>query len=229
MSALPVLVTLLLSLARASAPAAAAAAGGTRLDVHVVVERVQRRYDAATDFRAHFSQTLTNPTFKRKSALSGEVLLKKPGKMRWNYQSPDVKMYLADGSLLWLYEPDDKQAFKQELKSSQLPAALAFLTGKGKLADEFEIALAAPTGVGTARDYVLSLHPRQPQPQVKEITFVVDPDTFLVRESLLVDGQGNTNDMLFTDIKVNSGLPDSTFRWSPPAGVRVIDTAKLGK
>ena len=111
MSALPVLVTLLLSLARASAPAAAAAAGGTRLDVHVVVERVQRRYDAATDFRAHFSQTLTNPTFKRKSALSGEVLLKKPGKMRWNYQSPDVKMYLADGSLLWLYEPDDKQAF----------------------------------------------------------------------------------------------------------------------
>ena len=61
--------------------------------------------------------------------------MKKPGRMRWNYQKPDPKMYLADGDTLWLYEPEDKQAFKQDLKASQLPAALAFLTGKGKLTD----------------------------------------------------------------------------------------------
>ena len=227
---------LLLTLLRATAPSPPAAvtapAAGTksaRLDLKVVVERVQKRYDDASDFRAHFSQTLTNPTFKRKSALAGEVLLKKPGKMRWNYQTPDVKMYLADGAHLWLYEPEDKQAFKQELKSSQLPTALAFLTGKGKLTDEFEIAFSSQPGWGAARDYVLSLRPRQPQPQVKDLTFVVDPDSFLVRESVLVDGQGNVNDMLFSDIKIGTGLPDSTFRWSPPAGIRVIDTAKLGK
>ena len=35
--------------------------------------------------------------------------------------------------------------------------------------------------------------------------------------------------MVFSDIKVGTGLPDSTFRWTPPAGVRVIDTAKLGR
>src|SRR5436305_577284 len=171
---------LLLVLLRATFVSAAAA---DRLELGAVVERVQKRYDAAADFRAHFSQTLTNPTFKRKTALSGEVLLKKPGKMRWNYQTPDVKMYLADGTRLWLYEPEDRQAFKQDLKSSQLPAALAFLTGKGKLSDEFEIAFAKTPGIGTAHDYVLSLHPRQAQPQVKELTFVVDPETFLVRES----------------------------------------------
>jgi outer membrane lipoprotein carrier protein len=209
--------------------AAVVSAATDRLELNAVVDRVQKRYDAAGDFRAHFSQTLTNPTFKRKTALSGEVLLKKPGKMRWNYQTPDVKMYLADGTRLWLYEPEDHQAFKQDLKSSQLPAALAFLTGKGKLADEFEIAFSKAPGIGTARDYLLSLRPRQAQPQVKEITFVVDPETFLVRESVLVDGQGNVNDMLFSDIKINGGVPDATFKWSPPAGTRVIDAAKLGK
>jgi outer membrane lipoprotein carrier protein len=209
--------------------AAVVPAATDRLELHAVVDHVQKRYDAAADFRAHFSQTLTNPTFKRKTALGGEVLLKKPGKMRWNYQTPDVKMYLADGTRLWLYEPEDHQAFKQDLKSSQLPAALAFLTGKGKLADEFEITFSKTPGVGTARDYVLSLHPRQAQPQVKEITFVVDPETFLVRESVLVDGQGNVNDMLFSDIKINAGVPDATFKWSPPAGTRVIDAGKLGK
>jgi outer membrane lipoprotein carrier protein len=225
-----VLAVPVIGLAWALALPPPAAAADARLPLKTVVERVQKRYDTASDFRAQFSQTLTNVTFKRTSTLSGEVMLKKPGRMRWNYQKPEPKMYLADGDLLWLYEPEDKQAFKQELKSSQLPAALAFLTGKGKLSEEFDITLAAsPAPYGKPRDYVLALRPRQAQPQIKELTFVVDPDTFQVKESVLVDGQGNVNDMVFSDIKINTGLPDATFRWSPPAGVRVIDTAKLGR
>lgn len=198
-----------------------------RLAVPAVVERVQKKYDGAADFRASFNQTLTNATFKRRSSSTGEVLLKKPGRMRWNYKTPETKTYVSDGDVLWLYEPEDRQAFKQELKGSQLPAALAFLTGKGKLADEFDIALAKDPPVGTSRDYVLALSPRQPQAQVKSLLFVVDPDSFFVRETFIVDAQGNTNDILFTDVKINVRLPESTFHFTPPAGVRVVDTNKM--
>src|ERR1700747_507972 len=114
----PIAVALIASLGATSSFAQA-----PRLGVKDVVERVQKRYDSAGDFRAHFVQTLTNATFKRKTTSAGEVLLKRPGRMRWDYQTPDVKMYLADGDRLWLYEPEDQQAFKQDLKSSQLPAA----------------------------------------------------------------------------------------------------------
>lgn len=212
-------------------PPAAASVGapGARLEVAAVVDRVQKRYDGAADFHARFNQTLNSAAFKRKTSLTGEVLLKKPGRMRWNYKTPDPKMYLADGDLLWLYEPEDMQAFKQDLKSSQLPAALAFLTGKGKLASEFEITLAIDARVGGPGDYVLALSPRQPQSQVKALLFVVDPQTFLVRESFITDPQGNTNDLLFSDIKINTRLPDSTFRWTPPPGTRVIDAAKMAR
>jgi outer membrane lipoprotein carrier protein len=217
---------------RTSTPKAASspAAEAPRLAIKDVVERIQRRYDGAKDFRARFNQTLTNATFGRKSSSSGEVLLKKPGRMRWNYAQPETKMYLADGNTLWLYEPEDKQAFKQDLKSSQLPATLAFLTGQGKLAAEFDIAAAGPkTPYGTARDYVLALSPKAPQAQVKTILFVVEPGTFNVRESVIVDQQGNVNDLLFSDIHINTNVSDATFRWAPPPGVRLIDTAKLGR
>jgi len=209
-----------------AAPTSAATAAG-RLEVGAVVDRVQKKYDGAADFRASFNQTLTNTAFKRRSPSTGEVLLKKPGRMRWNYKTPDPKMYLSDGDLLWLYEPEDKQAFKQDLKSSQLPAALAFLTGKGKLGSEFDIAFAKDPPVGGPRDYVLRLSPKQANGQVKSILFVVDPDTFFVRETLITDAQGNTNDLLFSDIKINTHIPDSTFRWSPPAGTRVVDPSKM--
>jgi len=213
----------------ATPPAAATAPAAGRLDVAAVVERVQKRYDGAEDFRARFNQTLTNAAFKRKTSSTGEVLLKKPGRMRWNYQTPDPKMYLADGDLLWLYEPEDKQAFKQDLKTSQLPAALAFLTGKGKLAAEFDITFIKDARLGSPGDYVLALSPKQPQSAVKAIVFVVDPQTFQVRQSMITDPQGNTNDLLFSDIKINTRLSDSTFRWTPPAGTRVIDAGKLTK
>ena len=213
----------------AAPPAPAASAASARLDVKAVVAEVQKRYDGASDFRARFSQTLTSAAMGRKTSSSGEVAFKKPGRMRWDYEKPEKSTYVTDGGVLWLYEPDDRQAFKQELKTSQLPAALAFLTGKGKLANEFDIAFADKPGYGIAGDYVLSLSPKIAEPQVKVILFVVDPKTFDVRESVITDGQGNVNDIVFADIRVNTKIPESQFKFTPPAGVRVIDTAKLGK
>src|SRR5437667_11374660 len=99
----------------ATGAAATPLAAAPRLDVATVAERVQKRYDGAADFRASFNQTLTNTAFKRRTPSTGEVLLKKPGRMRWNYKTPEPKMYLSDGDLLWLYEPEDKPAFRQDL------------------------------------------------------------------------------------------------------------------
>ena len=218
------LVSMIVAMAQAAAPGPAAA--GPRLDVKAVVAEVQKRYDGAADFRARFTQTLTSVALGRKTNSSGEVTFKKPGRMRWDYEKPEKSSYVTDGGVLWLYEPDDKQAFKQDLKSSQLPAALSFLTGKGKLATEFDITFA---GNKPGADYVLALSPKTPQAQVKTIQFVVDPRTFDVRESVITDGQGNVNDLTFADIRVNTRVPDAVFKFTPPAGTRVIDTAKLGK
>jgi outer membrane lipoprotein carrier protein len=218
-----------LLIAMAQAPAPAPPPAGPRLDVKAVVAEVQKRYDGAADFRARFTQTLTSAALGRKTNSSGEVTFKKPGRMRWDYEKPDKSSYITDGGVLWLYEPDDKQAFKQDLRASQLPAALSFLVGKGKLAAEFDISFAPKGALGGAGDYLLSLSPKAPQAQVKTIQFVVDPRTFDVRESVITDGQGNVNDLVFADIRVNTRVPDALFKFTPPAGTRVIDTGKLGK
>jgi outer membrane lipoprotein carrier protein len=227
----PALLAVISRVLLAAAPVAAApppAAAG-HLDVGTVVDKVQRRYDGASDFRARFTQTLTSAAMGRKTNSAGAVMFKKPGRMRWDYEKPERAMYVSDGNTLWLYEPDDQQAFKQALSTSQLPAALAFLTGKGKLANEFDITLVDKSPYAAPGEYVLALSPKVAEPQVKSLLFIVDPKTFDVRESVITDGQGNLNDLTFADIRTNTHLPDSDFRWSPPSGVRVIDTAKLGR
>src|SRR5260221_14729845 len=81
-----------------------------------VVERMQKVYDGTTDLHARFMQITEGVMGKRQA--SGEVWLKKPGKMRWNYEKPEKKLFIADGTTLWVYEPEDEQAFKQALSSS---------------------------------------------------------------------------------------------------------------
>jgi outer membrane lipoprotein carrier protein len=221
----PFIPTILATILAAATPAAA----GARLEIGAVVDRVQRRYDGAADFRARFTQTLTSLATGRKTNSAGAVMFKKPGRMRWDYDEPERATYVSDGGVLWLYEPEDRQAFKQALKASQLPAALAFLAGKGKLAAEFDVTAAPRTPYGGPGDYLLTLAPKVAEPQVKSILFVVDPRTFDVRETVITDGQGNLNDLTFAEIRMGTHIPETEFHFTPPAGVRVIDTGKLGK
>jgi outer membrane lipoprotein carrier protein len=205
------------------------AAAPGRLPIPTVVDKMQKNYDQAKDFKAAFSQKYTNVAFNRTKVSTGQLTFKKPGRMRWDYDPPEPKMFLSTGQLLWMYEPEDKQAFQQDLKQSQLPAALSFLLGKGRLGDEFEIIDAGAVPYGTASDYRLSLKPKQPQATYKSIYFIVDPRTFYVTESVLVNAQGDVNDITFSNLKVNSKVADATFKWVPPAGTKVINTKALTK
>jgi outer membrane lipoprotein carrier protein len=211
--------------ARAPVPARPAASG----PVVSVVARMQDRYDKATDYRARFTQKYTSAATGRERTSTGEVFIKKPGRMRFSYQSPSASMYLSSGSTFWMYEPEAKQAFRQDLKSSQLPAAVAFLMGKGKLTDEFEATVAEKLPYGGPKDHKLQLKPKRPQSAYKAIYFVVDPVTFLVKESILINAQGDINAFTFTDARIDTKIPDDTFKWSPPAGVRVVEGARAAK
>lgn len=223
------LLALLLA-AGASAPSPSSVSPAAAApELRSVLERMQRRYDQAKDLRARFSQNYTRAVVGRATLSTGTLTFKKPGRMRWDYEKPEPRMFLSTGQVLWLYEPEEKQAFKQDLKSSQLPAALAFLMGKGKIADEFDVTFAKDAKQGRPGDYRLALTPKQPQSSYKSILFVVDPVTFLVRETVLVDPQGNTNHFIFDDMQVNDKVPDALFKWTPPAGVRVVDTGQMGK
>jgi outer membrane lipoprotein carrier protein len=212
----------------ALAPVVAPPTNGS-LDLKTVLDRMQKRYDQAKDFHARFSQNYSRAVVGRATLSTGTITFKKPGRMRWDYDKPEARMFLSNGQVLWLYEPSEKQAFKQDLKTSQLPAALAFLMGKGKITDEFDVAFAKDAKQGRPGDFRLALAPKQPQSAYKSILFIVDPKEFLVRESVLVDSQGNTNHFTFDGLEVNGKVADAIFKWTPPAGVRVVDTGQMNK
>lgn len=211
---------------RAIPEAASAAAAPARPPTAETVAKIQQVYEKTASLKAKFAQVMSGPMGKRQA--SGTVLLKKPGMMRWDYEKPEKKLFVADGTTLWVYEPEDEQAYKQPLSSSQLPAQVSFLFGRGKLSDEFEITYLDGQSLGEPGDLVLKLVPKVASAQYRYLVFVVSSSTFLVKETVLYDQQGGQNDIAFSTVEQNpkAGIDNARFQFTPPANTKIINAGR---
>src|SRR5919205_1242616 len=106
-----------------------------------VAQRVQAFYERTTDLEARFVQTYTYAAAGRSQVSKGELRVKKPGKLRWDYDEPAKKTIVVNGSRLVQYEPEANQAYVDErFDASAMSAAVSFLLGRGRLDREFDLA-----------------------------------------------------------------------------------------
>jgi outer membrane lipoprotein carrier protein len=180
-----------------------AAAPSGHAEASRLAAKVQAFYERTRDLQARFTQTYTYAGFGRRQVSSGTLRVKKPGKMRWDYEKPAPKTVAVSGSRLVQYEPEENQAYVDEhFDASAMSAAVAFLLGKGDLTKEFDV---ATDGSGS-----LLLRPKEPDPRVETIALSVGP-AGEVTATRVVDGSGNVNEVKFSDVRRNVGLPDAAF------------------
>lgn len=204
----------------ASTTAAPATTGGAA----EVAAKVQKAYDAITGFESDFVQQYSMKAFGQKKESKGHVTFVKPGKMRWDYSEPKDNVVVSDGTTLFSYVASDKAARKMLVKDSQMPTALAFLTGKGDLAKEFDLKLLDSDKYKFKNGYVLEARPKAATNLYSFVLFYVDGETYHVRRVLIVDAQDNRNRFDFEKPTVNGKIDDARFKWSPPPGVNVTSS-----
>ncbi|MFT3923034.1 MAG: outer membrane lipoprotein carrier protein LolA [Myxococcales bacterium] len=195
-----------------------------------VAAQVQAFYDQTTSVEAGFYQTYFHRLYDKYDKSSGTVAFQKPGRMRWNYAAPNGKVIVSNGSRLIVYEPgEDKepgQVFERPISESELPQALAFLTGTGKLENDFTFRLLDSAQQGFPGGYVLELMPKVKSPHYERILFYVDGQADragLVHRVLILDASGNRNRIDFKSPKFNRKLDAKTFEWQPPKNARKVN------
>ncbi len=201
---------------------AAAAPGGQ--PVGKVVAKMQAFYHQTRDLKGKFKQVFTDTLYNRKRTSYGYLYVRKPGMMRWNYVKPDRKAFIADGKEVWVWEPADKQAFRNPLDINTLSTGLTFLLGSGQVTSEFRAAYVKDKKdlLGGPDDLVLKLVPIKPTAQYQYLVLAVRPSDHAVTESMVVS-KHSTNHFLFSKLETNTRLGKARFRFRPPAGTRVIN------
>jgi outer membrane lipoprotein carrier protein len=193
-----------------------------------VVDKVQETCARAQDLSARFEQIITIRSINQDQRASGILLLKRPRKMRWEYQKPEPRLFVTDGKTLWAYSPADKQVVVQDVDeafASRLP--ISILAGDCQLRRDFEIAEVGNAATrGSAGSRVLDLKPKRPEAGIARMLLEVTLQTYTIGRITVFDLSGNTTVYALTDLKLNPGLSDQQFTFAPPAGVTVVTPPK---
>ncbi len=191
-------------------------------DAATAVKNVQDFYDKTTTFSSDFQQNYLAKAYNQTKTSKGHVVFSKPGKMDWQYSDPAGNRIVSDGTTLRVYEASNKQMYEQQVGQSQYPAALSFLTGQGKLADQCNFTIYPGAQLQYQGGYVMLCDPKTPTPAYTKILFYVDAATSQVRRVLILDGQGNRNRFDFDNPQVNTPVQAQQFVFTPPPGTSIV-------
>ena len=208
-----ILGALVLTAAARQIPAAQAAPTAAEL-----TKKLQARYQTVRDFTADFTQTYQGVLQRKAATEKGKLQLKKPSRVRMTYESPERKVFVADGVQFYSYFPADRTGSVNPLpKEGESSTALLFIAGRGDLTRDFTASL-APTQ--PPAEWHVKLVPRTPQADFQTLTLIVDRTTLALNGFVTVDDQG-TNTIRLANVKENTGLRDTAFDFQFPKGTEI--------
>lgn len=171
----------------------------------------------------YFSVSVSEPLHER-----GQLFLKKPDLMRWQYKDPQEKVFLYTGGLVQMYLPEEKQ-----LTRSQVPAEayesdiLGIFLGSKSFQDLYTIEDARfPTD--TARVRQIKLTPRV-EGDYSHVLLEIDDRTWLLRRAIFFEWAGNKREFQFSQVQTNISLSPKMFELKVPPETEIIDETGSAK
>ncbi len=187
-------------------------------DIYEVVDKIQNFYKKINTIEAKFVQE-TIFTTGRKEIRMGKLWIKKPGKFRWEYQSPEKFLIISNGVKVFIYYPEEKEVLvypSKKMISSQL--ALGFMNGRGNIKKNFKL---ESFKVINKNQWKISFLPALQDNYIEKITLTVNPETGEIKDFYFVNTVGEKIKISFIDFKYNIKLKKSLFSFIPPKNSEV--------
>jgi outer membrane lipoprotein carrier protein len=195
-------------------------------DAQQAATKIDARYNRMRSLRAEFVETYSGGGIRREE--SGTLLIKKPGRMRWDYASPQKKLFLTDGSTAWFYVPSERQARRTPLKKlDDLRSPLRYLLGHTKLERELRgLSLAPDVRPEFLEDVVLRGIPIGMEDRISEVLLESDGQGFL-RRIVMEELDGSRTEFRLNNQQENVPISDEEFSFRAPAGVEILQSNQL--
>lgn len=164
-----------------------------------------------------FSQLTLDSTGTQLQEASGQMILKRPGLLRWHTDPPLEQLLVSNGEKVWLYDPDLLQVTVQKMDQRLTHTPALLLSGDvSKISENFTITYQEG---GPVVDFILT-------PTAKDTLFDTLRLSFrngVINDMQLLDAVGQRTNILFMGVTINEPIDDSEFVFEAPAGVDVIE------
>ncbi|MGD1153386.1 MAG: outer membrane lipoprotein chaperone LolA [Syntrophales bacterium] len=194
------------------------------LPLNELITKTQERYEKTQDLKAQFIQEVTIKSMNKIEREEGVVYVKNPRRMLWVYSKPKAKKLIINPKKAWLYIPEDRAAYVQDTENIyRSKLAVKFLSGIGKLSEDFHVGFSKPDTVDRNGDYLLTLVPKVSDTGVDKLYLTIDKEDFQIIQCSFTDLYGNITRIRLADIRINNNLDDKLFNFKPPSGVEVFN------
>jgi len=209
-------------------------------DIKVLVARMEARYRSARTLQATFLERYTeNGRVVRVEA--GIAYFRRPGKMRWEYESPEKNLFLVDGKSAWFYVPADHTVTRVPAKeSTDWRTPLALLAGEMKVSRVCARIRPAINETPESSDHVVLFcelrgagsearkkGSQDPPPQTGDageaVFFEIVKDSGELVRVLVRSPGGVGIEFHFTHWQADPHVDDSLFRFHAPPGVAIVN------
>ena len=193
-------------------------AGDASAVVQTTLDGIEAQY-AGKSFSADFSQTSTLSALDIEETASGRALFSHPGKMKWQYLSPERHDIITNGTDLWIFRPEENQVMRGDAaRFFQSGAGGAFLSDISLIRKNYTVSVKETTD-----DWVeLLLEDKADNPDIQRITIRVSRSRFLISAVTTENAFKDTTHFVFTDIRFQN-IPDDRFEFTIPSGVNILD------
>lgn len=181
------------------------------------VDSLLQQLQSMDNFQAMFVQTTRDPTGAVLQQMRGELIVERPGKMRWETEEPFAQLVVSDGTLLWIYDTDLEQVTIRSMgqRIQETPALL--LSGDAsEIRDGFTVSMTKMDDVVRYR-----LTPNDNSQLFEALQFSYRAQR--LSAMTIDDATGQVTEITFRQQTVNATLPEHTFLFEVPEGVDIID------
>jgi len=190
---------------------------GFAQDSAALIGQIEKRYAEVTVIEAKFVQK-TSSSLYGDDVQNGNVTLKRPMKMRWDFGD---RQFVMDGKTLWVYSAADKQVLRYDTGSGAVDPMYSLLGSLDKLGALFDAQLVSTDASG----HVLDLTPKG-EAEFKKVRLELGADLVLKRVQV-TNPMGDPVELRFNEVALGGEAPDERFRFVAPEGVEVIDVGGL--
>lgn len=173
--------------------------------------------DGLKGLDGRFVQQVYDGSGRLKESSSGRVALSAPRLFRWEYVKPYEQLIVADGSKVWIYEPDLQQASVRDQGAEEQNSPLAALLEPSKLDRLFNV---IETGARDGLQWLQLTPKRDGEAGFQNASLGFGKNG--LRKMEIVDGVGQRTVIEFSGWKRNPSFAKGTFRYAPGEGVDVV-------
>ena len=185
------------------------------LDKNQIIEKLKLRFEGINDFSATIGQEKRIALFNSSMFSTGLIMWKKPGNLFIAMNPPDASQIFLSGNTLWLYYPDEKAAESYIFKDRENKPDFFSFCNPIQLVKPGNILRISISGDNIALDISTSAL------LFKKITLYISKKDWLIQKLELVEKDGDSTVITYSNALVNSGIADQKFWFVPPQGVTV--------